>query len=134
MFRPGVFLPLLFAALLPLFAGGCAPGGNAKSVSVLELREALAANPRAVLLDVRNPEELEGDLGKLEGALNIPLQDLDRGLTLLEEHKKDTIFVICRSGGRSMRGAAILSRNGYTAFNVTGGMREWRNRFGAAER
>jgi rhodanese-related sulfurtransferase len=128
-----LFLALSLALLLPLLQS-CAPGGKAKSISVQELREALRTNPRALLLDVRNPEELEGDLGKLDSAMNIPVQDLDRGLSLLAERKGDSIYVICRSGNRSKRAAEILTRNGFAAFNVTGGMREWRARFGAAGR
>jgi rhodanese-related sulfurtransferase len=35
------------------------------------------------------------------------------------------VNVICRTGGRSFRATTWLTENGYTAFNVVGGMGAW---------
>lgn len=85
------------------------------SVSVNEL----AAN--AVILDVR--EDYEWDAGHVDGALHIPLEQLPGRF---EELDPDVdVNVICRTGGRSFRATTWLSQNGYSAFNVVGGMGAW---------
>ncbi|MHA7269390.1 rhodanese-like domain-containing protein [Arthrobacter sp. HLT1-20] len=85
------------------------------SVTVAEL----AAD--AVILDVR--EDYEWEAGHVEGALHIPLEQLP---ARLEELDPDTdLNVICRTGGRSFRATNWLTENGYSAFNVIGGMGAW---------
>ncbi|WP_104086910.1 rhodanese-like domain-containing protein [Arthrobacter sp. GMC3] len=75
----------------------------------------------AVILDVR--EDYEWEAGHVDGALHIPLEQLP---ARLEELDPDTdLFVICRTGGRSFRATTWLTENGYSAFNVIGGMGAW---------
>lgn len=75
----------------------------------------------AVLLDVR--EDYEWEAGHVDGALHIPLEQLP---ARLEELDPDVdVNVICRTGGRSFRATTWLVQNGYSAFNVTGGMGAW---------
>jgi len=75
----------------------------------------------AAILDVR--EEYEFTLGRAAGALHIPLGQLpDR----IGELDPDTdYYVICRTGGRSMRAADFLVARGYSAINVAGGSGAW---------
>ncbi|MGO4383679.1 rhodanese-like domain-containing protein [Specibacter sp. RAF43] len=75
----------------------------------------------AVILDVR--DDYEWEAGHIEGALHIPLEQLPERLDDLDP---DTdVNVICRTGGRSFRATTWLTENGYTAFNVAGGMGAW---------
>jgi rhodanese-related sulfurtransferase len=75
----------------------------------------------ALLVDVREPEELEGELGRLPGVSNVPLGTLAQAA--LHWDRDRTLVVICRSGGRSARGAALLVRMGFrTVINLRGGM------------
>ncbi len=75
----------------------------------------------AVILDVR--EDYEWDAGHVDGALHIPLEQLP---ARLEELDPDVdVNVICRTGGRSLRATTWLNQNGYSAFNVVGGMGAW---------
>lgn len=75
----------------------------------------------AVILDVR--EDYEWAAGHVDGALHIPLEQLPERLGELDP---DTdLFVICRTGGRSLRATTWLTRNGYSSFNVVGGMGAW---------
>ncbi|MFY9115727.1 MAG: FAD-dependent oxidoreductase [Bacteroidales bacterium] len=80
-------------------------------------------NPEDVfLLDVRIPEEHM--IGTLEGAVNIPLDELrDR----LDEVPKDKpIYVFCAVGVRGYLAANILSQNGYTeVYNLSGGYKTY---------
>lgn len=77
--------------------------------------------PDALILDVR--EDNEWEAGHIAGALHIPLEQLP---ARFEELDPDVdVNVICRTGGRSSRATTWLSQNGYSAFNVAGGMGAW---------
>jgi rhodanese-related sulfurtransferase len=73
------------------------------------------------LLDVR--EDDEWTAGHAPDAVHIPLGDL---AGRLEELPPDgSLYVVCRSGGRSARATAYLNANGWDAVNVDGGMKSW---------
>ena len=77
------------------------------------------------LLDVRTREEFDGSLGHLDGAILIPVQELDERLAELEAYREDTVVVYCRSGNRSHHATVLLRSQGFKAFNMTGGMVQW---------
>ena len=95
-------------------------------ISVGDLAEWIANDTTIVILDVRNPEELVGELGHINGVINIPVYDLEKRIKELNDYKERKIAVICRSGNRSRYGTAILLQNGFDAYNVLGGMRAYR--------
>lgn len=74
----------------------------------------------SLLVDVRQAHELRD--GKAKGALHIPQQDL---FGRIDELEGEEVLVICRSGNRSGRSAAMLRRQGVEAHNVRGGMLAW---------
>lgn len=76
------------------------------------------------ILDVRNPAELSGELGQLDGALAIPLDELRVRVTEVPTDRP--VVVVCQSGRRSSIGATILERAGINAANLAGGMLAWR--------
>ena len=76
----------------------------------------------ALLLDVRTPGEFAS--GHIDGAVNIPVQDLANRLGEIKDKQRD-IVVYCRSGGRSAQAKQVLSANGYTAVHDLGGMGRW---------
>ncbi|MEI7827271.1 MAG: rhodanese-like domain-containing protein [Euryarchaeota archaeon] len=45
-----------------------------------ELARRLKEEPTPFVLDVRDPHELEGELGQLPGAVNVPLKQLQQRL------------------------------------------------------
>jgi rhodanese-related sulfurtransferase len=75
-------------------------------------------------IDVREPHELEGPLGRAEGAENIPLLAV---LGACESCDRDMpLVLICRSGRRSALAAGELKRAGVkTVASVEGGMLAW---------
>ncbi len=78
--------------------------------------------PGHLLLDVREPAEV-AEQG-VPGALAIPLGDLPRELARLDPNA--TIDVICKSGGRSARAAALLREHGFAgAQSIAGGILAW---------
>lgn len=88
------------------------------SVSVTEAVAALDGGAR--LIDVRTAAEWKQ--ARAVGATHVPRQKLDRQLARL---KGDTVLVMCRSGSRSGRTAAMLRRAGIDAKNVRGGLNSW---------
>lgn len=99
-------------------------------ISIGELVEWIESDKEIVILDVRNSEELEGELGHIKGANNIPIDELEKRIAVLNDSKEKKIAVICRSGNRSRNGTEILVQNGFDAYNVKGGMRAYRKVIG----
>jgi rhodanese-related sulfurtransferase len=85
------------------------------SVSVPELPDG------ATLLDVREPDEWAA--GHAPQAQHIPMGEIADRLGDLPA--EESVYVICRSGGRSARVTAFLNANGWDAVNVDGGMQSW---------
>jgi rhodanese-related sulfurtransferase len=67
------------------------------------------------LVDVRSKQEFNS--GTCQGAVNIPLDQIQSQLSKFKDKKN--IVVFCRSGMRSSQAKAILERNGIS--NVTNG-------------
>jgi rhodanese-related sulfurtransferase len=66
-------------------------------------------------VDVRTPAEFAQ--GSVKGAVNIPLDQIEKQLAKFKGKKN--IVVFCRSGSRSSKAKAILEQNGI--INVTNG-------------
>ncbi len=75
----------------------------------------------ALLLDVREPEEWRA--GHAPQAQHFVLSQIEEHLAELPNDKQ--IVTVCRSGRRSAMAAGLLTRHGYTATNLTGGMNAW---------
>jgi glyoxylase-like metal-dependent hydrolase (beta-lactamase superfamily II)/rhodanese-related sulfurtransferase len=89
--------------------------------------EWVAAHRREVqVLDVRSAAEWAGELGQLEGAQLIPLDELRARLSEVKADKP--LVVVCQTGRRSGMAAAILAKAGHTRIaNLSGGMVRWRD-------
>jgi len=91
----------------------------------LELAKRLGT---CVLVDVRRPDEFNGELSHIEGSQLVTLEtDLERFLQSEHERlKEETVVFICRSGVRSMRAALQATQLGYKhPINLRGGMIGW---------
>lgn len=75
----------------------------------------------AFVLDVRNPDEYQE--ARVPGVVLIPLGELES--RYVEIPPSDAVYVICRSGARSMKAAEFLTTRGVTAINVAGGTLAW---------
>ncbi len=85
-----------------------------EKVSLDEAREMVAkGDPRTYIIDVRNPQELEGD--KIEGSLNVPLLLIRKNIPKL---KPDSVYVMAGDpdGKRAELGAYILNDIGFTDY------------------
>ena len=82
------------------------------------------ANLDPVILDVRTRREF--DSGHIEGAILIPVQEIQRRHGELAEHKNDPVFIYCRSGNRSTVAAKVLIDAGFTQIiNLRPGIKDW---------
>ncbi len=95
-----------------------------KQIRASQLAEWLADEnrPKPVLLDVREPWELE--MCCLAGSQHIPMHLVP---TRCDELPADQeVVVICHHGGRSMQVAMFLERKGFGAvYNLMGGVESW---------
>jgi glyoxylase-like metal-dependent hydrolase (beta-lactamase superfamily II)/rhodanese-related sulfurtransferase len=77
------------------------------------------------VLDIRDASELGGELGQLESAQLIPLDELRAHVADLSPDKP--VVVVCQTGKRSRLGAAILAKAGFIRVaSLAGGMMKWR--------
>ncbi len=94
-------------------------------ITAKELQVMLSEGGKPVLLDVRTPDEFDGPLGHLDGALLIPLNELDKRISELKVYQDSLIVIYCRSGNRSQVAAKILTAQNYNVVNMVGGMKAW---------
>ncbi len=98
-----------------------APGG-VPSVTVEDLKKEMDRGEKLVILDVREPHEIE--ISSLPGSVRIPLGSLRENLNRLST--ADEIVVHCRTGVRSARAVELLRQAGFRkARNLAGGIDRW---------
>ena len=77
------------------------------------------------IVDVREPDEFNGALGHVSGAILIPLGNLTGRTEELSKAKP--VVTICRSGARSAQATVLLGKAGFEKVaNLSGGMLRWR--------
>ena len=86
----------------------------------------MSSDDPPLLVDVREKEELSGELGHIEGIVHIPLGALAFRLAELDTHKEREMVTVCRSGARAGTAAQILAKAGFPRVSVlAGGMLAW---------
>ncbi len=73
----------------------------------------VAVEEGALLIDVREPYELDDQLGHIEGVMNIPVGQVSHSMDKLAEYKDQPIVMVCRSGARATTAAQILITGGF---------------------
>lgn len=77
------------------------------------------------VLDVREPSEFSGPLGRIPGARLAPLDTLAEQPPDLD--RKRPVVAVCRAGGRSAHATGLLQTAGFERVaNLAGGMLRWR--------
>ena len=77
------------------------------------------------VIDVRSPQEFDGELGHLPGAVLAPLSELSQHAPTWR--REAPVLVVCGSGRRSAQGCALLHEMGFSdVTNLSGGMSAWR--------
>ncbi|MCZ6784349.1 MAG: molybdopterin-synthase adenylyltransferase MoeB [Proteobacteria bacterium] len=94
------------------------------SVTAAELAARPGRGEDFLLLDVREPSEYE--MARIEGAVLIPLGQLESRLGEIEAWRDRPVVVSCHVGGRSARACRLLAESGFTEVeNLDGGIEAW---------
>jgi rhodanese-related sulfurtransferase len=105
-----------------LFAPSLLPRGGYGDVTVQEARRLIEDKPDLALLDVRTESEYEE--GHIEGAVNIPVQELS--VRFDELSPEDELLIYCRTGNRSAQAVDILLDLGFTKiYHMDEGIKGW---------
>jgi rhodanese-related sulfurtransferase len=108
-------LKIGFLLLLTAFSSNTIGAQNTKAVIKKPTTQKVKpiTKKETFYVDVRTPAEFAQ--GSVKGAVNIPLDQIEKQLAKFKGKKN--IVVFCRSGSRSSKAKAILEQNGIT--NVT---------------
>jgi len=85
------------------------------------VEDAIAPGDNQLLLDVREPAEVEA--GTIPGAISIPVDKLRQRLGDLPQGKE--VLAFCQVGLRGYLACRILSQNGFACRNLTGGYKTY---------
>ncbi len=97
-------------------------GGGATAVPTPHAAPSATRAGQPVLIDVRSAGEFHG--GAVDGAVNLPLDELAARITSLAQDPDTELQLYCASGARSGIGAQILGRLGYRRVVNLGGVRQ----------
>lgn len=88
-------------------------------ITVEQAKELIESVHSLLILDVRTPSDFRS--GHIEGAINIPLEELQQRLGEIDPN--DELLVYLRTGIRSSRAMQILADNGFSrVYNMLGGI------------
>jgi rhodanese-related sulfurtransferase len=117
----------IFIVAVVVISGGMLLGmsvrGGGKGVSPLQVTQ-LINRGKTSILDVSTDAEYAA--GHLRDAKHIPLKDLPGRISELDKFKGRTVVVVCQTGVRSAKAAAILQKAGFEdVVNLEGGTAAW---------
>ncbi len=93
-------------------------------IDVETLHRTMKADVGPVLLDVREPQEVQ--VCALPGSLHIPMGEIPQSLDRIPE---GNFVVVCHHGQRSLQVVAWLRANGFVgAVSLRGGLHAWAER------
>ncbi len=117
------------AILAGLFILSCTSNNSSKTfksekenITVTEADKLLKEG--ALLVDVRDPDELETQSYDVKASKNIPLSEMENRLSDIPQDKQ--VILACQKGGRSKKAFDLLKAKGYINIsNMEGGMDAW---------
>jgi uncharacterized membrane protein YdjX (TVP38/TMEM64 family)/rhodanese-related sulfurtransferase len=125
MIQKGLLALALLAvvAFLPRLIGTLRRG---PMMDTEDFRQRLAAETDLLVLDVRTSEDFVGEQGHIDGAVNIPVEELQQRMVELGDHLEHPVAIVCRTDKRSAKAALLLTEEGFADVHVVrGGMTKW---------
>jgi len=98
-------------------------GPSVPKLTVAEVNEKLKFGKHPLVVDVRQPDEYRQ--AHIAGSKLIPLIEFRKRMKDLPQGRE--IICVCASGNRSSSAARILAKEGFTVFDMQGGMHAWRH-------
>jgi rhodanese-related sulfurtransferase len=120
----------LLALILALLAG-CSVFRRSnrppfKKLSPPVAYEMMRDNPEMLILDLRSPQEYEGETGHLRRSQNLPLERLPYRLLEIGPYREETVLVYCRADDCGEKGMSVLIASGFEdAVLMDGGIDAW---------
>ena len=133
-------LALIAAAIATPLASQAAPKKAAHTKKAAPMKKAAAAatgaaaaqtaaqpaRAKGVWIDVRTPEEFNA--GHLQGAVNVPHDQIASQIARISPDKKAPVNLYCRSGRRAEAALQELKKMGYTNVTNHGGYQDLINK------
>lgn len=95
-------------------------------IDVSELKQRVDAGEDLLVLDVRSPEDYQGEQGHVAGAVNIPLNELADRMQDIADYQEQPVVTICRTDRMSAQAARVLAQKGFADVHVVRqGMTDW---------
>jgi uncharacterized membrane protein YdjX (TVP38/TMEM64 family)/rhodanese-related sulfurtransferase len=114
---------LAVVAFLPRLIGTLR---RAPMIDTEEFRRRREADKNLVVLDVRTADDFIGEQGHIEGAVNIPLEELQQRMDEIGDYLEKPVAIVCRTDKRSARAALLLTEEGFAEVHIVrGGMTKW---------
>ena len=110
-----------FLFIILLLLVGCSSSSD--TINYVEAKEKIINNG-AMLIDVRTKEEY--DEKHIDGAVSLPLDNIESDITNVVNDKNTEIIVYCKSGARSHEAYELLLGLGYKKTYDLGAMDNWR--------
>ena len=96
-----------------------------KEVTVAETQERLAANPNALLIDVREDNEWQAE--HAQDAEHLGKGIIERDIETTVPDKSTELILYCGGGYRSALASDVLQKMGYTnVWSMAGGWKAWK--------
>jgi len=120
---------LLALALLAVVAFLPRLIGNLRRGAMLEFEDfkrRFDAGNGLLVLDVRPTDAFTGEQGHIDGAVNIPLEELPKRMAELGDYLERPVAIVCRTDRMSAKAALLLTEEGFADVHVVrGGMTKW---------
>ncbi|MFC0862192.1 rhodanese-like domain-containing protein [Sphaerimonospora cavernae] len=101
-----------------------ATNAGSSAVGVTTARALIASNPDVLVVDVRTAAEFE--TAHIDGAINLPLDQVDAHLRRIVADAGGRLLLICQSGNRATQAQKSLCEAGLPGTVVlSGGMNSW---------
>ena len=125
MIQKGLLALALLAvvAFLPRLIGKLRRGAM---IEFEDFKRRLDAGKGLLVLDVRPAEAFTGEQGHIDGAVNIPLENLPQRMAELGDYLERPVAIVCRTDRMSAKAALLLTEKGFADVHVVrGGMTKW---------
>ncbi len=125
MIQKGLMALALLAvvAFLPRLIGTLRRG---PMMEIEAFRQKKETDKDLLVLDVRTAEDFVGEQGHIDGAVNIPVEELQQRMAELGDYIERPVAIVCRTDKRSARAALLLAEEGFADVHVVhGGMTKW---------